>query len=31
VCLKKQSDCETHFGANARLPYGGFPGANKLQ
>jgi len=31
VCLKKLSDCELHFGAGNPLPYGGFPGANKLQ
>jgi hypothetical protein len=31
VCLKKLSDCELHFGALSPLPYGGFPGANKLQ
>jgi hypothetical protein len=30
VCLKKLSDCKLHFGGNVPLPYGGFPGANKL-
>lgn len=30
VCLKKQTDCEDHFGADSQLPYGGMPGANKL-
>jgi lambda-like phage minor tail protein L len=33
VCLKKQSDCEKHFDRLAQhdpLPYGGYPGANKL-
>lgn len=30
-CLKKQSDCEWHFGPANPLPYGGFPAANKLQ
>jgi lambda family phage minor tail protein L len=31
VCLKKLSDCKLHFGKNAILPYGGFPGAHKVQ
>jgi lambda family phage minor tail protein L len=31
VCLKKLPDCEDHFLANQPLPYGGWPGANKLQ
>jgi lambda family phage minor tail protein L len=30
-CLKKQADCEWHFNPINQLPYGGFPGANKLQ
>jgi lambda family phage minor tail protein L len=31
VCLKKLGDCQLHFGTTNPLPYGGFPGANKLQ
>lgn len=31
VCLKKLSDCEYHFGHGNPLPYGGMPGAAKLQ
>lgn len=31
VCLKKFGDCEDHFLAGQPLPYGGWPGANKLQ
>jgi lambda family phage minor tail protein L len=30
VCLKKQSDCEIHFGKDQPLPFGGFPGVSKL-
>jgi len=31
VCLKSLDDCKFHFGVDAALPFGGFPGANKLQ
>lgn len=29
-CAKGLSDCKVRFGANAALPYGGFPGTSKL-
>jgi len=31
VCLKSLDDCKFHFGVDAVLPFGNFPGANKLQ
>jgi hypothetical protein len=31
VCLKKLGDCQLHFGSTNPLPYGAFPGADKLQ
>jgi lambda family phage minor tail protein L len=27
TCAKSLADCRTHFGSNAQLPFGGFPGA----
>lgn len=29
-CPKRLQDCRTHFGSGAELPYGGFPGVEKL-
>lgn len=30
VCGKRLKDCKSRFGANAELPYGGFPGLRRL-
>lgn len=30
-CGRQLSDCKLRFGANAKLPYGGFPGAGKFR
>lgn len=29
-CLKTKEDCENHFGTNAQLPFGGFPGVGQF-
>lgn len=31
VCGKKTSDCKLRFGANAVLPFGGFPGVSRVR